>query len=153
MCTDHEEQDKTLKYSLIPHRTSHQTDSGMFAFLASWKVKMKRLRTDYTAHHIPSHPHTSQNRDGRSLTHNEQCNPESHTLIPSATMALVVLVMQPKNQSYPLLFLNRGGCCVGAFRRIYQQKSHGWMDWYMQVDSSLEQIRACVSCDNDAALG
>lgn len=28
-----------------------------------------------------------------------------------------------------------------------------WMDGYMQVDSSLEQLRACVSCDNDAALG
>ncbi len=72
---------------------------------------MKRLKQDYTAHLIPLHPHTSQNGDGRSLTHS---NPESHTLIPSATMALAVSDVN-QNQSYPLLFLSEGGYCVGVF--------------------------------------
>lgn len=78
---------RSVPSSLQPR---HQTDSGTFGILHSWKAKLKRLSADYTAHLIPSHPRTSQNRDGRSLTHNKRCNPESHSLIPSATMALVV---------------------------------------------------------------
>lgn len=69
----------------------------------------------HSTSHFFSHPHTSQNRDGRPLSHSEQCNPESHTLIPSATMAALCVSDATQNQSHPLLFLNRGGGRVGVF--------------------------------------
>lgn len=66
--------------------------------------------------HTPIHPKTAT---GCSLTHNQQCNPESHTLIPSATRLSVVALMQHKINRILWLFLKKRGRGVGAIWRVY----------------------------------
>lgn len=56
---------------------------------------VRQLEGQITQHisFLCTHTHP-QNKHGLYLSHNEQCYPESHTLIPLATKAFTVLVMQ-----------------------------------------------------------
>lgn len=87
MQPDHEELPGTL--NLLPSFKKHYCFTDSFLCNQLWCTLFWNvpLRTDYTAHLIASHTHP-KNRDGCSLSHNEQRCPQSHTLIPIATKRL-----------------------------------------------------------------
>lgn len=102
--------------------------SGAFSLLDGWEAETRKPEDRlHSTSHFFTPPYIPKQRWPPSES---QCNPESHALIPSATMALLCVSDATQNQSHPLLFLHMGGGCVGVFCWICQRRPQedGWVD-------------------------